>query len=504
LKVRREALSSQLVVTNHHLTFADFVSGGEIAIGAGNIVFDEAHNLEKVAASYLGNVIDKRMLDGSLAGMYASRPRQSGFLVSLKAALALDKPDDALIDTIEKVIDAITNLNYASARFFEALLLKTQALTSSSEAREIAYTSAANPCAIVERDELITTIDDLLEKTDTLIANLREENSIIKRREAVIRLEAFFSDLKSFSGQAEDVLHASSPDYVYWIEKPSSARYSPRLLSAPLDVGSLLDKRFYDHLKTAVFSSATLSIDRKFDYIIQRLGLDLESKDRLSSICLDSPFDIDSQVAVISAGYLPSPKRPDFDQAANQSLSEILLAGARKAMVLFTSYRSLRNSIEMLSKTLENAGMELFQQEGSFSSERVLRRFKSSKKAVLFGTDTFWEGVDLPGELLELLVLFKFPFTVPDRPWFKANLERIERSGESSFAKLSLPEAVVKFRQGFGRLIRTSNDRGCVVILDSRVETTSFGPIFLNSVRGEKFRSRSSDEIAALIRNWLG
>jgi len=504
LKVRREALSSQLVVTNHHLTFADFVSGGEIAIGAGNIVFDEAHNLEKVAASYLGNVIDKRTLDGSLAGMYSSRPRQSGFLISLKIGLASERPGDELIDTVERVIDAISNLNHASARFFEALSLKIQALSSSSEAREIAYTSGANPCAIDERDELISSIDGLLEKIETLIANLREGNSIAKRRDAVIRLEAFFSDLRSFRGQAEDVLYASSPDYVYWIEKPSSPRYSPRLLSAPLDVGNLLDKRFYDHLKTVVFSSATLSVNRNFDYITQRLGLDLDSKDRLSSICLDSPFDIDAQVAVISAGYLPSPKRPEFDQAANQSLSDILLAGARKAMVLFTSYRSLQNSIQMLSKTIENAGMELFHQEGSFSSERVFRRFKSSKKAVLFGTDTFWEGVDLPGELLELLVLFKFPFTVPDRPWFKANLERIERGGESSFAKLSLPEAVVKFRQGFGRLIRTASDRGCVVILDSRVETTSFGPIFLNSVRGEKFRARSSDEIAALIRSWLG
>lgn len=122
---------------------------------------------------------------------------------------------------------------------------------------------------------------------------------------------------------------------------------------------------------------------------------------------------------------------------------------------------------------------------------------------MLLGTDTFWEGVDLPGELLELLVLFKLPFTVPDRPWFKANLEKIEADGQSSFAKLSLPDAVVKFRQGFGRLIRSSEDRGCVVILDSRVEKASFGSHFTRSVRGTKFKPESPDEAARIIKDWL-
>jgi len=184
-------------------------------------------------------------------------------------------------------------------------------------------------------------------------------------------------------------------------------------------------------------------------------------------------------------------------------LREILVSDAKKAMVLFTSHRSLRLSAEGLKAHLEANGIELYSQEGPYSSDRIFKRFKSSKKAVLFGTDTFWEGIDLPGDLLELLVLFKLPFTVPDRPWFKANLDRIEKDGGSSFAGLSLPDAVVKFRQGFGRLIRTANDRGCVVILDSRVEKLSFGRVFLNSVAGKKIRAGSASEIAETIRNWI-
>ncbi len=219
-------------------------------------------------------------------------------------------------------------------------------------------------------------------------------------------------------------------------------------MSAPLEVGKLLDKKFYDHLKTAIFTSATLTVNKNFDYIRQRLGLDLASKERVLSISLDSPFDIDSEVAVISAGYLPSPKEKSFEDIAIESLGKILCSKAKKSMVLFTSYRSLKNATESLREELSENGIELFSQDGSHNSQRILSRFKAAKRAVLFGTDTFWEGVDLPGELLELLVLFKLPFTVPDRPWFKANLDKIEREGGSAFAMLSLPEAVVKFRQG--------------------------------------------------------
>ncbi len=503
LKVRREAQTAQVIVTNHHLTFADFASGGELALGAGNIIFDEAHNLEKVAASYLGNVVDKRNIDNLLSDMYASRPAQSGFLPNLKMSLLLRGSDDDLERQVDKVIDGIMNVSYASTHFFEILAEKIQTSQGGSEARDVPFDATNNPCDFAEREELLEQMGQLLERADDLLESIRELDSLQKRREIIIRLEAFSSDLKSLRAVAGDVLYASDGEYVYWIEKPTSARYAPRLLSAPLEVGKLLDKKFYDHLKTAVFTSATLTVERNFSYIIQRLGLDSSSKDRLDTICLDSPFDIDANVAVVLAGYLPSPKQYDFEAAANESLKEILTTGARKAMVLFTSHRSLRGSAESLREHLEKNGIELFSQEGSYSSDRIFRRFKAAKKAVLLGTDTFWEGVDLPGDLLELLVLFKLPFTVPDRPWFKANLEKIEKSGESSFARLSLPEAVVKFRQGFGRLIRTSQDRGCVVVLDSRLEKTSFGRVFLNSVGGTKFKCASSEQAAKTIKDWL-
>jgi predicted DnaQ family exonuclease/DinG family helicase len=503
LNVRKEAQSSQIVVTNHHLTFADFASGGELALGSGNIIFDEAHNLEKVAASYLGNMLDRRNVDGILSEIYMSRPTQSGFLLNLKLAFSYASQSDELLKLTDRAIDSVVSLNYAVGHFFERLAEIIAQPSSSPESREIPYSAKNNPCEIEEADGFLAAMTQLLESLETLLEELRSADNVAKKREASVRLEASINDLKSLKAVAEDLLAAENEDYVYWIEKPSNPRYPPRLLSAPLEVGRLLDKRLYEHLKTAIFTSATLSINKDFDFIAQRLGLDLNSKERTATLCLDSPFDIDNEVAVISAGYLPSPKAREFEAAANDSLRDILLSSAKKSMVLFTSHRALQNSAESLRGHLNKAGIELYTQEGSFSSERIFRRFKQSKRAALFGTDTFWEGVDLPGELLELLILFKLPFTVPDRPWFKANLEKIEKDGENPFARLSLPDAVVKFRQGFGRLIRTTSDRGVVVILDSRVETTSFGRVFISAVGGKKFRCRNAGEIAKTINDWL-
>jgi len=504
LRIRREASTAQMIVVNHHLTFADFASGGELIRETGHVIFDEAHNLEKIAALYLGLKFDSRALDSMLGEMYSSRPVQSGFLINLKFGLSKAGYGDGLQEVIDKVIDSIIFLGQASSGFFERLGNDLKSFQLKGDARELRISPENNPCATPEREELILAFGRLYERLDALIRSVREMDKLPRKRETIIRLEAFASDLGGLKDTASNLLFVEDNEYVYWIDIPSTARFSPSISSAPLEVGKLFDQKFYDYLKTAVFTSATMVVKGSFDYFMERLGLNLESKDRTLSLCLDSPFDIDSEVAVISAGYLPSPKHADFEKEAFETLEEILTVGAKKAMVLFTSHRALRNAADYLGQRLESSGVNLFSQQGSYNSERVLYRFKSSRKAVLFGADTFWEGVDLPGELLELLILFKLPFTVPDRPWFKANLERIEADGGSSFAKLSLPDAIVKFRQGFGRLIRTAEDRGCVVILDSRVEKTSFGSYFTRSVRGTKFKSTSAKETAMVIKNWLG
>jgi ATP-dependent DNA helicase DinG len=438
-----------------------------------------------------------------LAELYSSRPAQTGFLARLKYELSkftIDKTSSGIVD---EVVDSIVTLQQASSDFFEKLSANLNDLGTKSDGKEIRITSGMNPCESNEREELITAFDKLSGRLDDLIDSVREYDELPEKREKVVRLEAFAGDLKSFRDKAFRLMYLEDAHNVYWIETPFSARFAPSIVSAPLEVGKLLNERFYDYIKTGILTSATLAVKGDFAYFLERLGLHLGSKDRTVSLLLESPFDLDSEVAVITAGFLPSPKSREFEYSAIEALKLILTGGARKSLVLFTSHSSLGNAADQLNESLKSAGIELFRQRGTYNSEAILNRFKSSDMAVLFGTDTFWEGVDLPGPLLELLVLFKLPFTVPDRPWFKANLEKIESDGQSSFASLSLPDAVVRFRQGFGRLIRTADDRGCVVILDSRVDKTSFGPAFIKSVRGTKFRPTTALEMAGVIREWL-
>jgi ATP-dependent DNA helicase DinG len=504
LRVRREAQEAQIMVVNHYLTFADFASGGDLVRQAGHVIFDEAHNLERIVASYLGHMLDKRAVDTLLADMYSPRPNPTGFLAGLKLSVGFAEAEKEVEEAIDSVIDAITNLNNAGGDFFSQLTDRVKAAAQSRDTRELSYDDKNNICDLENRETFIDAARILGERLDSLIDIVRMANGLPKKKETIVRLEAFAGDLNGFIAMISDLLYASDPENVYWVDVPSSPRYPPRIQSAPLEVGRLLDEKFYDHLKTAVFTSATMTVNQNFDFVTRRLGLDRGSAERTISVCLDSPFDIDSEVAVLTAGYLPSPRAADYQQAAVESLTEILGSGIGKSMVLFTSHSSLRAASETLEESLRSKGIEIFAQESSFSTERMLRRFRSSSRAVLLGTDTFWEGVDLPGELLELLILFKLPFTVPDRPWFKANLDKIEKDGRNPFAELSLPDAVVKFRQGFGRLIRSSKDRGCVVVLDSRIEKSSFGSVFLKSVRGEKHNCKSGSEIAFLVRRWLG
>jgi ATP-dependent DNA helicase DinG len=502
LKVKREAERSQIVVVNHYLSFADFASGGDLVRESGHIIFDEAHNLERVAATYLGNRLEKQAFDSLMADMYTTRPRDSGFLHSLKAIATLNKLGRDIEESIDAVIDSVTGSFLAANSFFSELGIKFKTDKGNSFSKEITYDQNDNPCLIPEAREFIDAIQSLYDKSVNLAVDIRDQKEFKRKKDIIVRIESFAADLKKYIETACDTIFASNPDFVYWIDIPAAGRFPPRLYSAPLNVGELLNEKFYDYLKTALFTSATLMVNKNFDYIKSRLGLDLNQKERVTDLALDSPFDIDSEVAVLTAAYLPSPRHRDFEPAAAESLKSILTSGVSKSMVLFTSYSSLRSAYDATCEIVNSSGVDILAQDSSFNSERLLNRFRRAKKAALFGTDTFWEGIDLPGEQLELLVLYKLPFTVPDRPWFKANLNKIEENGQSSFARLSVPDAVVKFRQGFGRLIRTISDRGSIVVLDSRVENASFGVIFKNSVQGTKYKCGSATEIVKVIKKW--
>lgn len=245
-------------------------------------------------------------------------------------------------------------------------------------------------------------------------------------------------------------------------------------------------------------TSATLTVAGDFSYIRSRLGIDIDSRDRAVECIASSPFDYKSQAAVIIPSFLPSPKEEDFILETNDVLSSLAHNISRGMLVLFTSRSHLNRSYFELKDQFTHSGITLMAQGIDGSRNTILQRFQKETGSVLFGTDSFWEGIDVPGNALEMVVIIRLPFAVPTDPVIQAQMEEVEKNGGNPFMDFSVPEAAIKLRQGAGRLIRHRNDRGAVIILDNRINTTRYGHLFRNSLPGKTVRA---DNIKMLIKN---
>jgi len=484
VRVKNEATTAHIKVINHYLLFADFASGGELLQSSGQAILDEAHNLEKVAASYLGPELNYNQCITAFNQVFTIRPIEAGFLALVKTKLGDTNEDEkaGFEAAISKIQRNLLKARGKFSEFFEKLagsIAKRNA--GCYESNEIRY---RNLTQYVSQD----LIDDcvlVLKHIESMLKDLADEidltDSVKDKSELAIRGRAIALDLHEMRDAFDFLTYPDEANYVYWVEL--NQKRDARLVSAPLDVGKIFDEKFYDHLKTLVLSSATLSVARDFSYYRKRLGLNLKAADRVAELTLDSPFDLKKNVGFYEAAYLPEPNTKQFDKQAAETILGLFDVARVRGMVLFTSYRSITSVLDTIGSRLIDKGFELFVQNSDLSPFQLLSRYRKSPRGIIFGTDSFWEGVDLPGEELELLVIAKLPFSVPDRPWIKANLEKIENEGGNPFMEFSLPEAVIKFRQGFGRLIRKKNDRGCIISLDSRLSGKRYGWLFVNSVQ---------------------
>lgn len=503
-RIKNESQSAQVKIVNHHLLFADFIAGGELLSQSGHLIIDEAHNLEKIAASYMGPKVNYSQFLTLFNQIFTIKPVETGFLALAKLrALTLERGDAKRIaKEISGVQRILARTRGECNEFFEKLgnLISSNGTNEQYE-KEIEYRDLTKMVPSANVSGFVQSLKELESALDELAEMLEEFDDLKEKIELSVRARALAADIKNSRVALEFLVAASRTDYVYWIEPIKKGEAG--LTCAPLDVGKLLDKGFYGHLKTLILCSATLSVAGDFGYYKSRLGLDLESADRTLEKAFDSPFDLKKNILFCGCSFLPPPTATDFDRRAGETLYEIFDASRVNALVLFTAYKSLLAVVDSVGQRIMQLGYELFVQDGSQSPSRLLARFHSSKLGVLFGTDSFWEGVDLPGEELELLVLVRLPFAVPDRPWTKANLERIEQAGGNPFFNYSLPEAVIKFRQGFGRLIRKKTDSGCVVVLDQRLVTKEYGRLFAASVVPKLKPCQSIKELVLLIRSQL-
>ena len=289
-----------------------------------------------------------------------------------------------------------------------------------------------------------------------------------------MRCRALADEISAWLRQAEAA-------NVYWVELENKSRTRIRLASAPLDVGPKLRSMLFDRVPTCVLTSATICVGSppKFDFIKSRLGLT-----GAESLALGSPFDYARQVTVHLPKNLPDPadQADSFERGAIRAIAHYLEQTQGKAFVLFTSYKMLEAAARALTPWLARRNIALFAQSDGMPRSKMVEAFKADVNSVIFGADTFWQGVDVPGEALSNVIITRLPFSVPSHPLLEARLEDIRQRGGSPFVEYQVPEAVIKLKQGFGRLIRTKTDRGIVVILDPRVLTKPYGHTFLNSL----------------------
>lgn len=427
---------SQVLIANHHLFFADMATGGNVLPPHNAVVFDEAHQVEDVATDYLGIEISNTSVRYLLDSLLSHRTRK-GLLTRLRI-------QDTETQHVRGMVDG---LRVISDNFFLAL----HPLVRDETTQRIRRTNIIPDILSVPLLELSDALSDLA-------ADTQEEEFEIKA--FAFRAQSMAMAVRTNLGQTAD-------GCVYWIERENT-RY--RLVASPIDVAATLREQLFGKTDSVVLTSATLSVAGSFTYVKSRLGLDAPHE-----LLLDSPFDFENQAMLYLATGLDDPKAEDFQGKFEEELKAVLSITNGRTLVLFTSYGQLRASAETLRKALPDLG---FLCQGEMPAYRLVEQFKAAPRAVLMGTASFWQGIDIPGNALQCVIIAKLPFAVPDEPIVEARMERLK----NPFFEYQVPQATLLFRQGFGRLIRTKYDHGAVAVLDSRIMTKNYGRWFLKSL----------------------
>ena len=518
LRMKREASDAQIIVANHHILFSDVAARMNGAGYEGTVVLppfqvlvmDEAHAVESSATDFFSSELNRFSLQKRLSRLQRGfRGRSFGLIPKLLELPGFPRARlDSLPAALATARSAINRLDEKALLLFpdrerhfrltERSSLATEALLEPLAALEKAFLTVGE----IVRDALDEAPDKLSEERVVFEAKLA-----LRRITETATVAAAFWDFDS------------SPEKVYWVEKnrTSGGETFVTCVESPLDITEIMEEAVFTKFRSVICASATLSVGESFDFWKGRVGLrdarqlreagrprdDDEAEGiRFRAATYASPFPFRTNALLCVDAEAPLPDAPSWRAYVNAAIVELLTASQGRALVLFTSYEVLKAAWEVAKPALDAMGITGLRQ-GDDERSRLLEAFRTDISSVLFATDSFWEGVDAPGETLSLVIITKLPFRVPTDPVQLARSEACERRGGNAFMEISLPEAVIRLKQGFGRLIRHSEDRGAVVILDSRLVKKRYGGLFIQSLPECRLQSSKLSEIVPLVRKFL-
>lgn len=449
LRARSRMYKADLLVVNHHLFFADLglrQAARSILPDYDAVILDEAHFVEEVATQHLGFEISNLAVRYLLNKLYNPRT-QKGILVYLRQ---------------EKAFDLVRELHRLNKEFFVLLDKEFQ----QTEGKIIRLNSP-------------NLVPEMLEpRLQALERELRYVREDLKSEDLRLEIGRYIRRAGELRNHLQVFRAQTLPGYVYWIELEGGRYHRIVLRTFPIEVSNLLRTLLFENVNTVILTGATISVDGSFDFFKSRLGLE-----EVIELRLGSSFDLPRQMKIFVPRMIPSPQEVnDYRDALVGEIEKYIDYTEGKAFVLFTSYKLMQEVYAELSLKLAAKGINTFIQGGGLARHVMLKRFREDTNSVLFGTDSFWTGVDVEGETLSNVIITRLPFAVPDHPLVKARLDYIEEQGGDSFRDYSLPQAVIKLRQGVGRLIRSRSDRGIIVIMDNRILTRGYGKKFWRSL----------------------
>ena len=456
-KARTEVNEADLIIVNHHLLFADWALRKANPYAAilpeyRYLIIDEAHHLEATATEHtsveFSNARVKRFLDS-----LCNPQGKAGLFIRFESTGSIRLVQDAREEANQQFALIMSWLERQGARD-----------------RGHGITQTVN-----QADFVRNVLDEPLTELQVRLKSLKDAATTDDDQQEI---DAHLSRCRELRNDLDVMLSHTLPDYVYWISTSTRGQFDRIVLHAtPINVSEELNDHLFEKLDSIIMTSATLATNQNFDYFRKRIGLS-----HCRELLVGSPFNYQEQVEIHLPSRMPDPRDRTFTQAAAIQILNYLKLTHGKAFVLFTSYRMMDEVYEEVLPYLEQLGIDVLKQGEGLSRSAMLTEFRENINSVLFGTSSFWEGVDVRGESLSSVIITKLPFEVPTHPVIEARVKQIEERGGNPFMEFSLPEAIIRFKQGFGRLIRTKTDTGIFVALDSRIKTKFYGKQFLNSL----------------------